>query len=431
MYTAPEFSDWVCKPWKHDDSSFQGLEIAGLSHDTRTLQKGDVYIAIRGENYDGHDFVEQAVEKGAVGVIVEREFPALGKPQLIVSNALEALWLIAAGARSTWAGTVIGITGSAGKTTVKEMVAAVLSQKGAVAKTRGNWNNDIGLPLSMIAAERTADFFVFELGMNHPGEIDPLASLLRPDWALITNIGKAHIEFFQGLEPAVSGDGFFARAMEGIANEKAAILKHAEHAVLNQDSEWFDRLNATFDGTPVHLTEQEFSIAQPGEYMRLNTRFAATIGLELGLTREAVQAGLDTFVSVPMRWQQVQKDGVLFINDAYNANPLSMRAALSTFFEMECNGRKWVVLGGMHELGEATEKEHCSLGEFIDTLLFDRVLTVGELGAKIVCRGELGLEKSAAVERLREQLQAGDIVLLKASRSERLETILEEFNTEF
>lgn len=365
-----------------------------------------MYLAIRGENHDGHRFVEQAFEKGAVGAIVESEFPALDKPQLVVQDSMAALWQMAAGVRAGWSGAVVGITGSAGKTTVKEMVASVLAQRGTVSKTLGNWNNDIGLPLSMLAADRNADFFVFELGMNHPGEIDQLAGLLKPDWALITNIGKAHIGFFP--------------ALDHIAVEKAAILKHATHAVLDPHSEWFELLKSHFSGAVTPLTERPFSANQPGAHMLQNARLAATLGLELGLSPDEVQRGLDAFENAPMRWQTIRKGGVVFINDAYNANPLSMRAAVSTFAELPCEGRKFVVFGGMRELGDGEEEEHRLLDEFIAALGFHRVIPVGDLNPS-------GVTKSHAVSMLRDELREGDMVLLKASRGERLETILDDF----
>ncbi len=434
MYTFAEISEWTSIPWNFMPPGFQGSEkkgsffptlgkqkmaaapslpMPGLSHDTRALKPGEIYIAIRGENHDGHDFVEQAVANGAAGLIVEREFPTLGKtPQLIVPDTRAALWQIAAGVRSVWTGTVIGITGSAGKTTVKEMVASVLARKGRVSKTLLNWNNEIGLPLSMIAAARDSDYFVFELGMSHPGEINLLAGLLRPDWALITNIGKAHIGFFECLER--------------IADEKASILKHAQHSLLDADCEWFEQMHRQFDGKVRTLTRETFRVPQPGAHMIQNARFAATLGLELGLTREQIQAGLDAFDPAPMRWEVCRCNGITLINDAYNANPLSMRAAVSTFAEMPGEGRKFLVLGGMRELGDREHEEHVALGEFIDSFSFDRVLTIGPLGGQMVCRGRIGIEKSDAAALLREELRAGDMVLFKASRGERLETILEE-----
>ena len=422
-YSAAECAGWCSNVWINSDTNFP---VRGISHDTRTLKPGDVYIAIKGATHDGHDFVQQAVEKGAAGIIVAREFPMFASrlrgqasdagtiPQMVVFDTMAALWALAAGVRSHWTGTVIGITGSVGKTTVKELIASVLSQKGTVCKTPGNWNNDIGLPLSMLAADRNADFFVFELGMNHPGEIDSLASLLEPDWAVITDIGKAHIEFFQSLE--------------GIAEEKAALLAYADNALLDETSEWFELFRSKCAGRVVTFGKEPFafSVPLPGEHMIRNARRAAALGLALGLSPEAVQAGLSAFKSAPMRWERTLHKGIIFINDAYNANPLSMRAALTTLAQLPCEGRRFAVLGGMRELGAQSEAEHHELGRFVDTLKLDGVVTIGEPGAQIICDGMFGVEKSAAVETLRTRLRAGDMVLFKASRGERLETILEE-----
>ena len=415
MFTSNEISGWTSSPWKNADANFT---ILGISHNTRTLKPGEVYIAIKGAAHDGHDFVPQAVKNGAVGLIVEREIPMFGNvPQLIVPDTMQALWALAAGVRRQWTGTVIGITGSVGKTTVKELIASVLAQKGTVCKTHGNWNNEIGLPLSMLAADRDADFFVLELGMNHPGEIDRLAGLLKPDWAVLTDIGKAHIEFFRNLD--------------GIAEEKASLLAHADNALLDETSEWFPLFRSKCRGRIVTFGKEPFAFIAPlpGEHMIRNARRAAALGLALGLSPEAVQAGLSAFQSAPMRWERTVHNGIIFINDAYNANPLSMRASLTTFAGLPCDGRKFAVLGGMRELGGTAEAEHRELGQFVDQLKLDCVITIGEPGAQIICNGVIGIDKPAAVEMLRGQLRDGDMVLFKASRGERLETILEELKT--
>jgi len=414
-FTPSEFSKWISRDWKNSDTNFP---ILGISHDTRTLKPGDVYIAIKGATHDGHDFVEKAVEKGAAGLMVEKDFPMFGTiPQMVVPDTMVALWALAAGVRSCWAGPVIGITGSVGKTTVKELIASVLAQKGAVAKTLGNWNNDIGLPLSMLAADRNADFFVFELGMNHPGEIDRLACLLKPDWAVITDIGKAHIEFFQGLE--------------GIAEEKASLLAHADNAVLDETSEWFELFKSKCKGRIVTFGKEPFAFTAPlpGEHMVGNCRRAVALGLALGLSPAAVQSGLTAFKPAPMRWERTLHNGIIFINDAYNANPLSMRASLTTFAQLPCEGRRFAVLGGMRELGGTAEDEHRELGLFVDTLKLDGVITIGEAGVQMVCDGITGVDKTTAVDILRTHLRAGDAVLFKASRGERLETVLDELKT--
>lgn len=410
MFSSCQFASWTSRVWKNAAADFS---IAGVSHDTRTIASGDVYIAIRGDRLDGHDFIESAVEKGASGLIVEREIPECPLPQLIVPDALSALWDLARGARKTWTGTVIGITGSVGKTTVKEMTASVLSQSGVVSKTLGNWNNDIGLPLSMLAANQTSDYFVFEAGMNHPGEIDRLAGLLSPDWAVVTTIGKVHIGFFDGLS--------------AVAREKASIFKHSAHALIDAESEWFELLyrHATGETAVFRPSKMNFSVALPGDHMRENACIAAAIGRSLGLSDVQIQKGLDEFTPAPMRWHQIEHKGVVLINDAYNANPLSMRAAVSTFAKLPCAGRRIVVLGGMRELGAACHEEHLELGRFVASFGFDRVITIGELGAQIVCPGERGVTKDEALHILCEFLQAGDAVLFKASRGERLETLLE------
>ena len=409
-YKSTELAAWSGAEWKNSAGEFFA---GGVNHDTRTLNAGDVYVAIRGAVHDGHDFIPAAIEKGAAALITEKEFPA-DIPQLVVSDSLAALQRLAAGVRKTWKGTVIGITGSVGKTTVKEMIAAVLSQKGLVSKTPGNWNNDIGLPLSMLAANRNSDFFVFELGMNHAGEIAALANILKPDWAALTDIGKAHIEFFGSVEK--------------IAEEKASLLRYAKNVVLDETSEWFSLFKKSAGGARI-LTFGDapfpFHLSLPGAHIVRNARRAAALGEALGLTTAEIQRGFDSFTPGSMRWERSEKNGVVFINDAYNANPLSMRAALTAFAELPCAGKKYAVLGAMRELGNSSSAEHRELGTFVDELKFDGVITVGDAGAKIICRSFAGLSHDATADFLRERLTAGDMVFLKASRGEKLEKILE------
>ena len=415
MFTSAQFAIWLSAAWKHAEGAFP---VAGVSHDTRTIRPGEVFIALRGPNFDGHDFVAQAVEKGAAGIIAEREFPEGCIPQMIVPGTMDALRELARGCRATWLGTVIGITGSAGKTTVKEMVASILAQQGTVSKTLGNWNNGIGLPLSMLAADPASDYFVFELGMNHPGEIDALAALLKPDWALITSVGKAHMEFF--------------RSVEQIADEKAAILKHAGAALLDVRSEWAGRFLGRCPARVELFGDEplDFRVDQPGAHMAANAQMAGALGLQLGLSPRQIQAGLDAFEPAPMRWERIERGGIVLINDAYNANPLSMRAAISAFAGLAGAERKFLVLGGMRELGADSDAEHRALGAFIAPFQFDGVVTIGDTGAKIACDGVRHMDKPAAAGFLREMLRSGDMVLLKGSRGERLETVLEEFEKE-
>jgi len=443
-FRPEELSQWVSRRWKNgipDDP------VTGISNDTRTIQPGNLYVAIRGENFDGHDFMRQAFAKGAGGALVSERFEWSENPVLCVPDTIKGLQDMARGYRKKWLGTVIGITGSVGKTTVKEMCADVLSMRGEVHRTAGNYNNHIGLPLSMMSMPWEARHGVFEIGMNHSGEIGPLASLLQPNIGIITDIGNAHREHFHSLEE--------------IALEKAQLAKQVPESgmvILDRDSEWFSLISdhtcagvitvsmkgdadyvghvsapsvLSVEPRASNLKPQAFPLPLPGEHMMKNALRAIALGLELGMEPDEVAEGLRKFKLPAMRWEESEVLGIKFINDAYNANPLSMRANLRTFAALPGSGNKWAVVGGMRELGETSEAEHVELGRFIDGLNLDGVITVGELGKTIICNGTDRFfhvpEAGEAAQVLKEHLQSGDRVLLKASRGERLEQALEHF----
>lgn len=444
VFHPDELSQWVSKGW---DNGIPAGRITGISHDTRTLGPGQLYVAICGENLDGHDFVDQAFKKGASGALVHENFEGLGGPVLRVPDTLKGLQDMARGYRGEWKGTVVGITGSVGKTTVKEMCAAVLSMKSETHRTAGNYNNHIGLPLSMLSMPRNAGFGVFEIGMNHPGEIAGLAKLLQPDVGILTDICNAHRESF--------------RSLEEIAREKAQLawgIPPGGTVILDRGSEWFELIReqtvasiktVSLGGTadyvgcvsdssvlsvsypPSRLPPPSFTMPLPGEHVMRNALRAIALGFELGMAPAAIAEGLRNFKLPSMRWEESEMFGIRFINDAYNANPLSMRANLSTFADLAGGGKKWVVVGGMRELGETSEKEHAELGRFIDDLGLDGVVAVGELGRQIDCRGGQAffhvMSPEEAARILNEHVHAGDRVLLKASRGERLEQVLEYF----
>lgn len=445
VFHPDELSQWVSKGW---DNGIPAGCITGISHDTRTLEPGHVYVAICGESFDGHDFVEQAFKKGASGAVVRDNFDGSADgPLLRVPDTLKGLQDMAFGYRGEWKGTVIGITGSVGKTTLKEMCADVLSMKAETHRTAGNYNNHIGLPLSMLAMPRDAGFGVFEIGMNHPGEIAGLAELLQPDVGILTDICNAHRESFHSLKE--------------IAREKAQLawgVPPVGTVILDRDSEWFELIReqtvatmktVSLGGTADYvgyvsdasvlsvsypasrLPPSAFTMPMPGEHVMKNALRAIALGLELGMAPADIAEGLRKFKLPSMRWEESDIRGIKFINDAYNANPLSMRANLRTFADLAGGGGKWVVVGGMRELGETSEKEHAELGRFIDDLGLDGVVAVGELGRQIDCRGRQAffhvMSPGEAAGILNEHLHAGDQVLLKASRGERLEQVLEYF----
>ena len=436
-FSPDEVARWVSGVW--ENGMPEGV-ITGVSHDTRTLEPGNLYVAFRGDQFDGHNFLSQAFGKGASGALVDDHCAWSNNPVLRVSDTLKGLQDLAGGYRKKWKGTVIGITGSVGKTTVKEMCSAVLSMNEPVHCTAGNYNNHIGLPLTMLSMPEEVRYGVFEIGMNHPCEIGPLTALLQPEIGIITDIGSAHREHFG--------------SMEEIAREKALLaelIPASGMVILDCDGEWHAIMrrnvrarvvtvslggDADYTGRAVgdaviNINGLNYALPLPGEHLMRNALRAVALGLEMGVAPDNIALGLQKFKLPPMRWETSNIRGVEFINDAYNANPLSMRANLKTFSELSGSGAKWAVLGGMLELGDTAEKEHVELGCFVDRLNLDGVIVVGEPGQWIICRSMKKFfrvaEAADAAQILNDHLTEGDRVLLKASRGVRLEQMLEYF----
>lgn len=434
LFRAGELAQWVGSLWQN---GVPEGDFSGVSIDTRTMKPGNLYVAIRGEHHDGHQFVEQAFAKGAAGALVDRAFSGCDRSVLCVPDTVKGLQAMAAGYRKKWTAKVVGITGSVGKTSVKEMCAEVLAREAATHRTAGNLNNYIGLPLSMMRMDLRARFGVFEIGMNQPGEIGPLARILLPNVGIITCIGSAHIENFGSVHE--------------IAMEKSKLIANVRSSgmvILDRDSEWFSLLRhqsaarvvtvslgktADYAGKVVgdrmlHVCGHRYEMPLPGEHVMRNALRAIALGLEMGLSPDEVAEGISHLKLPPMRWEQTKEGEVTFINDAYNANQLSMRAVLQTYAGLSGDGRKWVVVGGMRELGHEAEREHRALGKFIEQLGFDGVVTVGELARMVKCKGLKHFYQvdtaADAAKLLKEHLQSGDCVLLKASRGERLENVL-------
>ncbi len=432
-----------------------GAGIEAVQTDSRIIQPGDLFVALRGPRHDGHDHVAAAFGRGAAGAVVseERAGALVGSgPLLIVSDPPAALREMARGYRATLSAEMMAVTGSVGKTTVKEMAAAVLSKVALTAKTLGNYNNDIGLPLSLLAAPSGARFGVFEVGMNHPGELRPLCELLRPKWGMVTNIGAVHIEFFQSLED--------------IAREKAEVVRCLPPdgvAVLDADSPFFPLLksetrarivtvaltgDADYQGEVLDVAEGWFAVKEtsggsrvelrvsvPGRHAVSNALYAVAVGRRCGMSWEAIAAALAEYRPLSMRWNVSDRGGVTVINDAYNANPISMKAALETFAAQPVAGRRWLVLGGMRELGLREQEEHEVLGRRVAAGGWHGLVAVGPLARRIAeaaRRNGMPAEQvwicekhEEAAEVLRRHTQPGDAVLLKGSRSEAVEKVLD------
>jgi UDP-N-acetylmuramoyl-tripeptide--D-alanyl-D-alanine ligase len=450
-YTPEQLAGWSGGVW----SARPATPITGVSIDSRTLAPGDLFVAVRGEHHDGRQFLGAAFAAGAAAAMVdghgEPAGPAPG-PLLRVPDTRLGLMDLARGRRSEWTGTVIGVTGSVGKTTVKEMLAAILARRGQVGCTRGNWNNDLGLPLSLLNAPSGARYGVFEVGMNHPGELASLCRALQPQWGVMTRIGPVHLAQFESVE--------------AIAMEKAELFRSLPAdgvAVLSRDDPWSALLGRAAPGRMVtvslrdpaadyqgHIVSlhplvveirgrqlsrpEQLELPLPGEFTAGNALLAAAAACELDTPWSDIQSALASFLPAVMRWQVVELDGMTWINDSYNANPVSMQAVLKTVNDEPCAGRKWLVLGGMWELGQAEAEAHLTVGAECAGVAGGRLVTVGRLGG-LMAEGarRAGLPEIAittcsshaeAVSVLKAQAAPGDLILLKGSRGERLETIL-------
>ena len=428
--------------------------ISRISTDSRTLQPGDLFVPLRGENFDGHKFVQQAVERGAAGAMVEQnwkgETPA-GFALIRVPDTLAGYQTLAANYRQSLALKVIAITGSNGKTSTKDFVAATLARKFRVTKTEGNFNNHVGLPQTMLAANREDEIGVWEIGMNHPGEIAALAKLAAPDIAIITNVGLAHIEFMGSRAAIAAEKGALAEA-----------VGPGGTVILNADDAFSEGIAARTRGRIVLAgiekgsvratdvsqspTGSEFTILEeahrcraqlpvPGVHMVQNAMLAVAAGRMFGLSLEDCAAGLASAPLTKARLQIREINGIQFIDDSYNANPDSMKAALRTLIELDADGRRIAVLGEMGELGEESERGHREVGEAAAALGVDELIAVGPSGAPIARAARTaGLEKSiavdspqAAAELLGDNAAPGDLILVKGSRSARMERVLEAF----
>jgi len=428
--------------------------IEGVSNDSRTLKRGEIYFALKGRRFDGHQFVGEAFLRGAGGAVVRSGLcPASGKKRhlLRVADTAKALRDIASAYRFEVSPEIVAVTGTAGKSTVKEITADMLSTTMPTARTPGNWNNNIGLPLSLLAMERSSRIGVFEIGTSRPGEIQELSDILRPTWGVVTNVGPGHIGFFDSLE--------------AIAHEKACLLKSLPVdgvAVLSRDSAFFElfrsvtrsrivtvstRRDADYVCSAVDRIRNEAVVEEkssgknfrvkarlPGEYSMINIMFAIAVARGYGVTWDRIAAALESYTPLPMRWEHGEVAGIKVINDAYNANPLSIRVSIKAFSEQMIAGKKWLVLGGMLELGDRQKEEHLALGEFVGSGDWGGLMVVGSLGELIAQGAEKGgLEigrvyrcenNEEAAKALAENVAAGDAVLLKASRAVHLEEVV-------
>ena len=428
-----------------------------LSTDSRTIKRGELFVALRGENFEGHDFVEASAKAGAAGALVDLNW-AGSVPNnfalLRATDALQAYQTLAANYRRSLTLKVLAITGSNGKTSTKDFAASVLARRFQITKTEGNFNNHVGLPRTILEATSGDEVAVWEIGMNHPGEIAALAKIAAPDAAIITNIGVAHIEFMGSREAIATEKGALAEAVEPqgtvILNaddpfSKGIAARTRAKVVLAGTTGGTVRaieIRQSADGSEFTIVEGAHrcraQLPVVGSHMVQNALLAVAAGRAFGLSIEECAAGLAAAPLTKARLQMKEIGGVQFLDDSYNANTDSMKAALRTLVELDTEGKRIAVLGEMRELGAESERGHREVGEAAATLGVDQLITIGD-AAELIAEGArtAGLDKvssarstAEAAKLLGEIAEPGDLVLIKGSRAARTEEVIEQFGSQ-
>ncbi|HLZ52980.1 MAG TPA: UDP-N-acetylmuramoyl-tripeptide--D-alanyl-D-alanine ligase [Verrucomicrobiae bacterium] len=434
--------------------------IQRICTDSRQARAGDLFFAIKGERFDGHDFLDEVAARGVTAVAVEREKNPMPPPKcsvLIVDEARAALGRLAAAYRREFDLPVIAVGGSNGKTTVKELIASVLRQKLTTLWSEASFNNDIGVPLTLLRLEKSHQVAVLEAGTNHPGELAPLVKMIQPKYGVVTNIAREHLEFFGDVAGVAQEEGWLAELLpadgrlfvNGDNEWTGEIVRRTRAMVvrvgLGEKNDWrakgirLDKNGATFRvEAPKAGFSGEYRINLLGRHQVVNALFAVAVSEELGLGRPAVRDGLAECQPAKMRMQFWEAGGVRVLDDAYNANADSMVAALETLCALPLQGRRVAVLGDMAELGAQSEAAHAEVGRRAAELGIGQLFVIGRMAPVMAAAARAaGLSRviefkdvEAARNAVKTFLKAGDVVLLKASRALRLERIAETLKSE-
>ena len=439
----------ACQGTYHGDESLLDREVAGVTIDSRKVEKDFLFVAINGERFNAHQFIPDTIEKGALCVVSHEDLGDTDYPYILVEATGQALLDIAKLYRDSFDVKVVGITGSVGKTSTKEMIASVLAQKYNVHKTQGNFNNECGLPLTIFEMNKEHQVSVLEMGINHFGEMRKLSTVASPDICVITNIGVAHLEFL--------------KTREGIMQEKTQMfqdMKPGGSVVLNGDDPLLSTIGPVKGSDPIfygldldknavyatdveplglkgtsctiHLPEGSFScvVPIPGIHMVSNALAGSAVGSKLGLTTEEIKRGIESLPSIPGRNHIIQTDRLILLDDCYNANPVSMKASLDVL-NMGI-GRKVAVLGDMGELGPDYAALHRSVGEYAAEIGIDLVCAIGPMSKEIAegaaSDGTKALwfeTKADFLAQTKDILKDGDNVLIKASHGMEFPEIVE------
>lgn len=428
--------------------------ISGISTDSRRVKNGDLFVPIKGERFDGHDFIAGAFENGAAATLSSnKNIDIENHAVIIVEDTVKAFGKIAAYYRNKFSIPFIAITGSVGKTATKDMIACVLGQKYNVMKTAGNFNNEIGLPLTIMSLDKQHEAAVVEMGMSGPGEIAILSDIVRPDISVITNIGISHIEKLGSKENILKAK---LEILEGMDEARGLLILNSDDEMLRRNKPVSDirtvfygldnkaELHAENISIKGNKTEFDIklgretyraSIPVPGKFMVYNSLAAIAAALELKMDPISIIKGLSLYQTGSMRMNIEELSGYTIINDAYNASPDSVKAALQVLMTME-GKRKIAVLGDMLELGKWAEEEHAAIGRFAYNSGVDILIGVGEKALSIADGAiKAGMHYAAVyaeklnadtVEFLKGFIKNGDVILIKGSRGMKMEEISED-----
>ncbi len=430
--------------WTHGRLIGEDVQIAGVTIDTRRVRQGDLFVAIKGEHVDGHDYLAEARANGAAAALVTRRIDS-DLPQVVVNDTALALGDLASAVRAQRNVRVVGITGSNGKTTVKALVASILSRHGRTHVSAGNYNNELGLPLSLLAMPPETEYAVFEMGAGKPGDIAYLAAIARPDIGLVTLIAPAHLARMGSIEgvaetkgaiyqalPAdgiaiINADDHFAPFFDGLAGARKVMRFGLEHPADIGAEIIEQRLDGSHFVLSTPQGDIEVRLPLPGRHNIANALAASAVALALEVPLQTIADGLEQVSGVDGRLRRVQlPDGCSVIDDSYNANPGSMAAAIDTL--LLAAGERWLVLGDMAELGSDALALHAGIGARARASGIDRLFAVGPLGEATVeafgAGGEHFADKDSLVAALQAHWHAGVTCLVKGSRSAGMEHVV-------
>ncbi len=429
--------------------------VSRVCTDSRRTRLADLFVALRGERFDGHDFLRDAVQQGIAAALVERRRqPPLppGCGLVVVEDTRTALGRLAARYRQDLQPVVVAVGGSNGKTTTKNLLAAVLRQRFRTLSSEASFNNDLGVPLTLLNLERSHELAVVEVGTNHPGELAPLVRLARPRHGVITSLGREHLEFFGDLRGVAQEEGWLAELLpadgtlfiqgdspgvEEVIRRSAAVVRRIGFGERN---DWRIRAARTLESglefdveSPQPGFSGAYRVGLVGRHQATNAVLAVAVAAELGVTRAEIEAGLAEGRPSQHRLELWRARGLRVLDDAYNANVDSTRAALETLRELPCEGRRIAVLGDMAELGNESEAAHAEVGRFAAEVGVEQLFAVGERATVMgAAAREAGLVRvlelasaEAAAEAVVRFARPGDLVLVKASRASRLERVSE------